>query len=149
MQFYTYHYLLRQMPISKTIPDLITILLASLVLLAVFLYLHFQQEVKYRQLSIIIITILLLVIALKVGDINDYQEDMREHEDVVAIIKQAAKKMDVSPNKIAINAIKPRSRTIVYVNHKFYLVVISAPKRPHELIMARLHIVKPEIQVRK
>ena len=85
MKFYTYNYLLSRIEVTNWLQIFFIVLATSILLFGVFKYYKEKKQSKYRELSLIALFLVLIMIGIRINDIQihkarrgDYSSSGRE-----------------------------------------------------------------------
>lgn len=120
MTFYTYSYLTTH---HSTWQYVRIGLLIALLIVFIGLFMHYlrnQWNVKYKDLSIITATLLLLVLGLQINSLVSLQSATKQTGQITATVQQVAQQLKVKPAKLSINATTTGSDLLVKSPKGYY-----------------------------
>jgi len=147
MTFYTYSYLTTQHSTWQYVR--IGLLIALLVVsIGLFIYyLRHQWNVKYKDLSIITATLLLLVLGLQINSLVSLQSATKQTGQITATVQQVAKQLKVQPAKLSVNATTTGSDMLVKSPKGYYRLVYSSDGA--SFVLEKLTLEHPQIKLVK
>ncbi|WP_341780204.1 DUF3290 domain-containing protein [Levilactobacillus sp. HBUAS70063] len=147
MTFYTYGYLTTQHSTWQYVR--IGLLIALLVVsIGLFIYyLRHQWNVKYKDLSIITATLLLLVLGLQINSLVSLQSATKQTGQITATVQQVAKQLKVQPAKLSVNATTTGSDMLVKSPKGYYRLVYSSDGA--SFVLEKLTLEHPQIKLVK
>ena len=147
MTFYTYGYLTTQHSTWQYVR--IGLLIALLVVsIGLFIYyLRHRWNVKYKDLSIITATLLLLVLGLQINSLVSLQSATKQTGQITATVQQVAKQLKVQPAKLSVNATTTGSDMLVKSPKGYYRLVYSSDGA--SFVLEKLTLEHPQIKLVK
>ena len=125
MTFYTYQYL--QGSQSKWQYGRIIVLSVLAIIFIGFLihYLRNRMDMKYKDLTIIVGTLLLLILAVQYDDFSAIQSASQQTGQITQTVKQVAKRLNLRPGVVSINSTTQNANLIVKTPDGYYRVAPS------------------------
>lgn len=147
MTFYTYGYLTTQHSTWQYVR--IGLLIALLVIsIGLFVYyLRHQWNVKYKDLSIITATVLLLVLGLQINSLVSLQSATKQTGQITSTVQQVAQQLKVKPAKLSVNATTTGSDLLVKSPKGYYRLVYSSDGV--SFVLEKLTLEHPQIKLVK
>lgn len=147
MTFYTYGYLTTQHSTWQYVR--IGLLIALLVIsIGLFVYyLRHQWNVKYKDLSIITATVLLLVLGLQINSLVSLQSATKQTGQITSTVQQVAQQLKVKPAKLSVNATTIGSDFLVKSPKGYYRLVYSSDGA--SFVLEKLTLEHPQIKLVK
>lgn len=122
MTFYTYDYLKNSQSNWQYGRIIILSLLAVIFILFLIHYLRNRMDIKYKDLSIIVATLLLLVLAMQYNDFSAIQSSSKQTGLITSTVKQVAKRLHVRPKTVSVNSTNVNANLMVKTPDGFYRV---------------------------
>lgn len=122
MTFYTYDYLHDSQSNWQYGRIIIISILAVVFILFLIHYLRNRMDIKYKDLSIIVATLLLLVLAVQYNDFSAIQSSSKQTGQITQTVKQVAKRLDVRPKTISVNSTNVNANLMVKTPQGFFRV---------------------------
>ncbi|RBP98847.1 DUF3290 domain-containing protein [Bifidobacterium xylocopae] len=146
MTFYSYDYLKG----GQTNWGIAKIAVISLLALAflVFLvkYSRNKWDIKYKDLSIILGTLLLLAVAIQYSDFTNLRTASVQSGQLTVVIEKSAKKLGVKPETIAINDTSRNNDMLIKTPKGYYSLVFNGSGS--EFLLVRANVYQPDITVK-
>lgn len=80
------------------------------------------MDIKYKDLSIIVATLLLLVLALQYNDFNSIQSSSKQTGQITQTVKQVANRLHVQPKTISVNSTNVNANLMVKTPRGYFRV---------------------------
>ncbi|MCF7523148.1 DUF3290 domain-containing protein [Levilactobacillus brevis] len=147
MTFYTYHYLTTQHSTWQylRIAPLIALLVAFMGLF--FYYLRHRWNVKYKDLSIITGTLLLLVLGLQINSLVSLRSASEQTGEITGIVTNVAQQLHVSSKKLAVNATTSNTNLLIKAPDGYYRLDYNSDNSAYLIEKVTLH--QPKIKLVK
>lgn len=145
MDFYTLAYLKSQHQVDQVVLYVIAIIVLLFMTLTLITYTKNRWNTKYRDLSIIMLLIILFLFGLNYNGLEQHKSQNLSSSQIQPFIKSVAREEDVSVDKIAVNSKNLSDGIIVKVEQKFYRVSLSADRSSYNL--ERTHMIDQKINV--
>ncbi|MCT4491611.1 DUF3290 family protein [Levilactobacillus parabrevis] len=110
-------------------------------------YLRNQWNVKYKDLSIITATLLLLVLGLQINSLVSLQSATKQTGQITATVQQVAKQLKVKPGKLSINATTTGSDLLVKSPKGYYRLDYNSDGSA--FVLEKITLENPEITLVK
>lgn len=147
MTFYTYGYLTNQHHTWQYVR--IGLLIALLIIFIGFFayYLRHQWNVKYKDLSVITGTVLLLVLGFQVNGLVNLQSSSKQTGAITATVKTVAKRLDVHPQQVSVNATTTTDGLLFKTPRGYYRADYSSDGS--EFVLEKLSLHHPKVTIQK
>lgn len=147
MTFYTYSYLTTHHNTWQYIR--IALIIALLVVfMGLFLYyLKHRWNVKYKDMSIITGTLLLLVLGLQINSLVSLRSATEQTGEISATVKAVAKQLNVAPQKLAVNATTSNTNLLIKAPQGYYRLDYNSDGSAYVLEQVQLH--QPKVKLVK
>ncbi|GAA3187044.1 DUF3290 domain-containing protein [Lentilactobacillus kefiri] len=122
MTFYTYDYLHQSQSNWQYGRIAVLSVLAVIFILFLIHYLRNRMDIKYKDLSIIVATLLLLVLALQYNDFNSIQSSSKQTGQITQTVKQVANRLHVQPKTISVNSTNVNANLMVKTPRGYFRV---------------------------
>lgn len=122
MTFYTYDYLHQSQSNWQYGRIAVLSVLAVIFILFLIHYLRNRMDIKYKDLSIIVATLLLLVLALQYNDFNSIQSSSKQTGQITQTVKQVANRLHVQPKTISVNLTNVNANLMVKTPRGYFRV---------------------------
>ncbi|AKV54943.1 hypothetical protein BACT_0309 [Bifidobacterium actinocoloniiforme DSM 22766] len=146
MTFYTYDYL-KGGQTNWAIAKIVVIALLALAFLVFMVkYTRNKWDMKYKDLSIILGTLLLLAVAIQYSDFTNLRTASVQSGQLTVVIEKSAKKLGVDPHSVAINDTSRNNNMLVKTPKGYYSLVFNGSGSEFLLVKANLY--EPDITVK-
>ncbi|AYM03965.1 DUF3290 domain-containing protein [Levilactobacillus yiduensis] len=147
MTFYTYGYLTTHHNSWQYLRiGLIIALLAVFIGLFVY-YLRHRWNVKYKDMSIITGTLVLLVLGFQINGLVSLRSATEQTGEITATVQNVAKQLDVHPSKLAVNATTTNTNLLIKAPSGYYRLDYNADGSAYVLERVQLH--RPKVTIVK
>lgn len=126
MTFYTYDYLKSSQSNWQYARVIALSVLAVIFILFLIYYLRNRLDIKYKDLSIIVATLLLLVLAVQYNDFSAIQSSSKQTGQITQTVRQVAKRLELPPEKVSVNSTTQNANLMVKAPNGFYRVDYNA-----------------------
>lgn len=113
MTFYTYNYLHQSQGNWQYARMIILSVLALIFIVFLIHYLRNRLDVKYKDLSIIVGTLLLLILAMQYDDFSAVQSASKQTGQITTVVKESAKRLGAAPQKVSINSTSQNANLMI------------------------------------
>ncbi|MEW4371390.1 DUF3290 domain-containing protein [Paenibacillus kandeliae] len=145
MNFYTITYLEGQSTINLYL-KYIVIFVALIILLVVFsLYLHHRIQTKYRDLSIILLLVIVFLLGVQYSDYTQDQSTYSKYSQMVQFMHQLARDQSLDETTISVNSTTLSDDIIVKTPDAYYSARFNSDMSAYTL--QEVHLVNPDIQL--
>ena len=114
---------------------------------ALWLYLKNRFETKYRDLSIIMVLLMLLLFGLNYSTLEQHKSQSLSSAQVEPFLRSVAREKGVKVADVAINSTTLTDGSIVKIKNKYYRVALSTDRSSYTL--ERTHVIAKKITVKK
>jgi hypothetical protein len=122
MTFYTYDYLHQSQSNWQYGRIAVLSVLAVIFILFLIHYLRNRMDIKYKDLSIIVATLLLLVLALQYNDFSSIQSSSKQTGQITQTVKQVANRLHVQPKTVSVNSTNVNANLMVKTPRGYFRV---------------------------
>lgn len=145
MNFYTITYLEGQSTINLYL-KYIFIFVALIILLVVFsLYLRHRIQTKYRDLSIILLLVIVFLLGVQYSDYTQDQSTYSKYSQMVQFMHQLAKDQSLDETMLSVNATTLSDGIIVKTTDTYYSARFNSDMSAYTL--QEVHLVNPDIKL--
>ncbi|BDR53701.1 hypothetical protein KIM372_16080 [Bombiscardovia nodaiensis] len=145
MTFYSYDYLKGGQVNWAIIKIVLVSVLALAFLVFIIKYSRNKWDLKYRDLSIILGTLLLLAAAIQYSDYTNLRTASVQSGQLSVVIEKSAKKLDISPHSIAINDTSRNNDMLIKTPKGYYSLVFNSSGS--EFLLVKVDLYQPDITV--
>ncbi|HIW71470.1 MAG TPA: DUF3290 domain-containing protein [Candidatus Levilactobacillus faecigallinarum] len=147
MTFYTYSYLTTQ-HVTWQYARLVLIIALIAVFIWLFIYyLRHRWNVKYKDLSIITGTIILLVLGFQINGLVNLHTSSETTGAITATVKTVAKRLNVKPATVAVNATATTDGLLFKTPRGYYRADYNSDGSA--FVLEKLNLHHPEITLKK
>ncbi|MFD1125027.1 DUF3290 domain-containing protein [Lentilactobacillus raoultii] len=139
MTFYTYNYLHSSQDIWQYARITITCVLVLIFILFLVHYLRHRFDIKYKDLSIIFGTLLLLILGMQYNDFSNIQNSIKQSGQITTVMEKIAKQLKVSKYSISVNSTTPDDDVLVKTPKGIFRVDYNADGSQFVLEQIVLH----------
>ncbi|WP_283679544.1 DUF3290 domain-containing protein [Lentilactobacillus sp. Marseille-Q4993] len=145
MTFYTYDYLSN----SQDMWQYVRLIVISGLILAtiIFFGLYFRNrfEIKYKDLGVIFVTLLLLVLAIQYNDYLNIKSSEQQTGQITQTIKQVARKLETTPKEISVNSTTTGNNLIAKTPSGYYRIDYNNDGT--EFVLEKLKLYKVNVKI--
>ncbi|OZG48981.1 DUF3290 family protein [Bombiscardovia coagulans] len=145
MTFYSYNYLKGGQTNWGIVRIAIIALLAVAFLIFLIKYFRNKWDLKYRDLTIILATLLLLAAAIQYSDLTNMHTASVQSGQLTVIIEKSAKKLGVQPESIAINDTSRNTDMLIKTPEGYYQLIFNGSGS--EFLLSKVNLYEPDITV--
>lgn len=113
MTFYTYNYLHASQSTWQYWRIALTSVLVIVFILFLLHYLRNRFDIKYKDLTIIVGTLLLLILGMQYNDFNTIQSSIKQSGQITTLLDKIAAELDVSKTAVSVNSTTPNDNVLV------------------------------------
>lgn len=125
MTFYTYQYL-QGSQIKWQYGRIIVLSVLAIIFIGFLIhYLRNRMDMKYKDLTIIVGTLLLLILAVQYDDFSAIQSASQQTGQITQTVKQVAKRLNLRPGVVSINSTTQNANLMVKTPDGYYRVAPS------------------------
>lgn len=144
MKFYTYNYLLSRIEVTNWLQIFFIVLATSILLFGVFKYYKERKQSKYRELSLIALFLVLIMIGIRINDIQIHKAIDDGYGTALKLIEELSETMNISKEDIVINTQAARDGAIIRVAEEKYYRVIYADGK---MLLEKMELYHPQIEI--
>jgi hypothetical protein len=144
MKFYTYNYLLSRIEVINWLQIFFIVLATSILLFCVFKYYKEKKQSKYRELSLIALFLVLIMIGIRINDIQIHKAIDNGYGTALKLIEELSETMDTPKEDIVINTQAARDGAIIRVPEEKYYRVIYADGN---ILLEKMELYHPQIEI--
>ncbi|EHO52362.1 DUF3290 domain-containing protein [Lentilactobacillus kisonensis] len=139
MTFYTYHYLNTSQGNWQYARIIVLSILALIFMIFLIHYLRNRLDVKYKDLSIIVGTLLLLILAMQYDDFSSMQSATKQTGQITTVVKESAARLKISPSRVSINSTSQNANLMIKTPKGFYRIDYNSDGTQFVLEKVALH----------
>lgn len=143
--FYTYAYLKRQPAITTWLLIGIAIALIIAATISIALFMRHRDDGKYRDLSIILITALILAGCIQYSSWTQKSSQVQSSTQVSTFLKNVSQAKDIPVDKITCNSTTLNNGMLLRIKKNVYQVEFNSDNSSYQLHKAEL--TNPEIKI--
>ena len=144
MKFYTYNYLLSRIEVTNWLQIFFIVLATSILLFGVFKSYKEKKQSKYRELSLIALFLVLIMIGIRINDIQIHKAIDDGYGTALKLIEELSETMNIPKEDIVINTQAARDGAIIRVaEEKFYRVIYADGK----MLLEKMELYHPQIEI--
>lgn len=147
MTFYTYNYLTTKHQTWQYLRLVVIIILLAIFMGLFIYYLRHRWNVKYKDLTIITGTVILLVLGFQINGLVNLHTSSEQTGAITATIKTVAKQLKVKPQHICVNATSTTDGLLFKTPRGYYRADYNADGSAYVLERVTLH--HPQITIQK
>ncbi|WP_040537831.1 DUF3290 domain-containing protein [Lentilactobacillus parafarraginis] len=122
MTFYTYNYLHASQSTWQYWRIALTSVLVIVFILFLLHYLRNRFDIKYKDLTIIVGTLLLLILGMQYNDFNTIQSSIKQSGQITTLLDKIAAELDVSKTAVSVNSTTPNDNVLVKTPKGYFRV---------------------------
>ena len=145
MTFYTLQYLQNQREVNQLVIYSLGALGLLILLFAVLMYSRNRFDTKYRDISIIMLLMMLFLFGLSYSNYEQHRTQTLSTSQVQPFLRSVARDEGVSTKDVAVNSRSLVDGIIVKIKDKYYRVELSVDRNSYEL--ARTHLINKDITI--
>lgn len=145
MTFYTLQYLQNQREVNQLVIYSLGALGLLILLFAVLMYSRNRFDTKYRDISIIMLLMMLFLFGLSYSNYEQHRTQTLSTSQVQPFLRSVARDEGVSTKDVAVNSRSLVDGIIVKVKDKYYRVELSVDRNSYKL--ARTHLINKDITI--
>ena len=144
MNFFTYNYLLSRIEVTNWLQIFFIVLATSILLFGVFKYYKEKKQSKYRELSLIALFLVLIMIGIRINDIQIHKAIDDGYGTALKLIEELSETMNIPKEDIVINTQAARDGAIIRVAEEKYYRVIYADGK---MLLEKMELYHPQIEI--
>lgn len=145
MTFYTLQYLQNQREVNQLVIYTLAAIGLVILLFAVLMYSRNRLDTKYRDISIIMLLVMLFLFGLGYSNYEQHRTQTLTISQVQPFLRSVAREEGVSTKDVAVNSRSLADGIIVKVKDKYYRVELSVDRNSYKL--ARTHLINKDITI--
>lgn len=145
MTFYTLQYLQNQREVNQLVIYTLGAIGLVILLFAVLMYSRNRLDTKYRDISIIMLLVMLFLFGLGYSNYEQHRTQTLTTSQVQPFLRSVAREEGVSTKDVAVNSRSLADGIIVKVKDKYYRVELSVDRNSYKL--ARTHLINKDITI--
>jgi len=145
MTFYTLQYLQNQREVNQLVIYTLAAIGLVILLFAVLMYSRNRLDTKYRDISIIMLLVMLFLFGLGYSNYEQHRTQTLTTSQVQPFLRSVAREEGVSTKDVAVNSRSLMDGIIVKVKDKYYRVELSIDRNSYKL--ARTHLINKDITI--
>ncbi|KRL03579.1 DUF3290 domain-containing protein [Liquorilactobacillus capillatus] len=145
MTFFGITYIEKQLQLNDFIKYGITFGLLLTLLIVSVLYWRHRIQTKYRDLSIIILLLLLFMLGLQYSDYVQSESRHSQSSQMITFIENLAADKQLAPSAISVNSTQLTDGVIVRIKHSYYRVNLSLDQSNYTL--TKTHLLDEKISI--
>lgn len=145
MTFYTLQYLQNQREVNQLVIYSLGALGLLILLFAVLMYSRNRFDTKYRDISIIMLLMMLFLFGLSYSNYEQHRTQTLSTSQVQPFLRSVARDEGVSTKDVAVNSRSLVDGIIVKIKDKYYRVELSVDRNSYKL--ARTHLINKDITI--
>ena len=145
MTFYTLQYLQNQREVNQLVIYTLAAIGLVIWLFAVLMYSRNRLDTKYRDISIIMLLVMLFLFGLGYSNYEQHRTQTLTTSQVQPFLRSVAREEGVSTKDVAVNSRSLADGIIVKVKDKYYRVELSVDRNSYKL--ARTHLINKDITI--
>lgn len=145
MTFYTLQYLQNQREVNQLVIYTLAAIGLVILLFAVLMYSRNRLDTKYRDISIIMLLVMLFLFGLGYSNYEQHRTQTLTTSQVQPFLRSVAREEGVSTKDVAVNSRSLADGIIVKVKDKYCRVELSVDRNSYKL--ARTHLINKDITI--
>lgn len=145
MTFYTYTYLKGGQTDWRLIKIIVIVVLALAFLFFLVMYARRKWDRKYKDLAIILGTLLLLAAAIQYSDYTNLRTASVQSGQLTVVIEKSAAKLGVDPETISINDTSRNNDMIIKTPKGYYTLVFNSSGS--QFLLEKADLYQPDVTV--
>ena len=147
MDFYTYHYLQVHQQAFTLVGYGITIAASLLVLYYSWRYFRHRFVTRYRDLSVIILLIVLILVGVQVEQVLAKHQNQWQANQIIPFVLAVAKDHNLKPSQVMVNQTTLKDGLLVRFAGRDYQLQLSADHNSY--VLQRAHVIDHQVRVNR
>ena len=147
MDFYTYHYLQVHQQAFTLVGYGITIAASLLVLYYSWRYFRHRFVTRYRDLSVILLLIVLILVGVQVGQVLAKHQNPWQANQIIPFVLAVAKDHNLKPSQVMVNQTTLKDGLLVRFAGRDYQLQLSADHNSY--VLQRAHVIDHQVRVNR
>ena len=147
MDFYTYHYLQVHQQAFTLVGYGITIAASLLVLYYSWRYFRHRFVTRYRDLSVILLLIVLILVGVQVEQVLVKHQNQWQANQIIPFVLAVAKDHNLKPSQVMVNQTTLKDGLLVRFAGRDYQLQLSADHNSY--VLQRAHVIDHQVRVNR
>ena len=147
MDFYTYHYLQVHQQAFTLVGYGITIAASLLVLYYSWRYFRHRFVTRYRDLSVILLLIVLILVGVQVEQVLAKHQNQWQANQIIPFVLAVAKDHNLKPSQVMVNQTTLKDGLLVRFAGRDYQLQLSADHNRY--VLQRAHVIDHQVRVNR
>lgn len=147
MDFYTYHYLQVHQQAFTLVGYGITIAATLLVLYYSWRYFRHRFVTRYRDLSVILLLIVLILVGVQVEQVLAKHQNQWQANQIIPFVLAVAKDHNLKPSQVMVNQTTLKDGLLVRFAGRDYQLQLSADHNSY--VLQRAHVIDHQVRVNR
>lgn len=147
MDFYTYHYLQVHQQAFTLVGYGITIAASLLVLYYSWRYFRHRFVTRYRDLSVILLLIVLILVGVQVEQVLAKHQNQWQANQIISFVLAVAKDHNLKPSQVMVNQTTLKDGLLVRFAGRDYQLQLSADHNSY--VLQRAHVIDHQVRVNR
>lgn len=147
MDFYTYHYLQVHQQAFTLVGYGITIAASLLVLYYSWRYFRHRFVTRYRDLSVILLLIVLILVGVQVEQVLAKHQNQWQANQIIPFVLAVAKDHNLKPSQVMVNQTTLKDGLLVRFAGRDYQLQLSAYHNSY--VLQRAHVIDHQVRVNR
>lgn len=147
MDFYTYHYLQVHQQAFTLVGYGITIAASLLVLYYSWRYFRHRFVTRYRDLSVILLLIVLILVGVQVEQVLAKHQNQWQANQIIPFVLAVAKDHNLKPSQVMVNQTTLKDGLLVRFAGRDYQLQLSADHNSY--VLQRGHVIDHQVRVNR
>jgi len=147
MDFYTYHYLQVHQQAFTLVGYGITIAASLLVLYYSWRYFRHRFVTRYRDLSVILLLIVLILVGVQVEQVLAKHQNQWQTNQIIPFVLAVAKDHNLKPSQVMVNQTTLKDGLLVRFAGRDYQLQLSADHNSY--VLQRAHVIDHQVRVNR
>ena len=144
MKFYSYDYLQSKLQQNNLLSYIIIGVLIVILCFTLIKYYKNRQDIKYRELSIILVLGTLLAVGVSINEYKSNAVSSNQYKSSIQFIENVANHLNIDKTHVYINSEASIENAFVKVDNTYYRVISSEKK--DEYLLEKIELVDPVIE---
>lgn len=144
MKFYSYDYLQSKLQQNNLLSYIIIGVLIVILCFTLIKYYKNRQDIKYRELSIILVLGTLLAVGVSINEYKSNAVSSNQYKSSIQFIENVANHLNIDKTHVYINSEASIENAFVKVDNTYYRVISSGEK--DEYLLEKIELVDPVIE---
>lgn len=147
MDFYTYHYLQVHQQAFTLVGYGITIAASLLVLYYSWRYFRHRFVTRYRDLSVILLLIVLILVGVQVEQVLAKHQNQWQANQIIPFVLAVAKDHNLKPSQVMVNQTTLKDGLLVRFAGRDYQLQLSTDHNSY--VLQRAHVIDHQVRVNR